>query len=136
MMFIKLRNAVFVAFIAILFCGCAGQETAIYSYIDNSDKTIKVPPGHHGIKAALKNVLVKNNWTIDEFNKIDTKYELYISTGYAQLVCLKEWTEISYEIFVVEKASGEEILSISGTDCDSYSSASEALELALRQAEK
>jgi len=129
----KILTAIFITF---FIYGCAGQETVIYSYIDNSDKTIKFPPGHHGIKAALKNVLVKNNWTIDEFNKIDTKYELHISSGPAQLLCLHAWSEISYEIFVVEKASGEEILSISGTDCDSYSSATEALEIALRQAEQ
>ncbi len=71
---------------------------------------------------------------VDEYDLQPTRYKLVINTVRAQLVCWNEFSEVSYEVFLVDTSTGREIFVISGDDCDDFSKASTAFRNALQKA--
>jgi hypothetical protein len=115
--------------------GCATHKSNITGSIDPAEKTISVPPGSLGILGPVKRKLVVNGWTIDEFDQADTRYKFALTTVRTQLLCLVEWSEVSYEIVLLDKKARREVFQLSGESCDSYSDVADEFEKAIKAAE-
>ena len=130
----KVLKKMIVIVLATVLLGCASSNTIHFGSIDTNEKTISAPPGTKGIVGPLKQVLFSEGWMVDEYDLQPTRYKLVINTVRAQLVCWNEFSEISYEVFLVDTSTGREIFVISGDDCDDFSKASTAFRNALKKA--
>jgi len=133
----KIRSWNIIALTAtILLAGCAGNTTQMLGTIDPSDKTIATPAGAKGIVGPVKKVLYEEGWQVDEFDRVKSRYKLHFNTVRAQLLCVNEWSEISYELFFVDNTDGKPVFVISGDSCDSFSDVAVAFRTALRKAKR
>jgi len=131
----KIRQILTLAVTSVLMIGCVGQDTKISGLIDRAEKTISTPAGRRGIEGVLIKSLQKHDWDVDQYGKKETRYQLHINTVRAQLFCLNEWSEVSYEILLIDNETSEEVIYIAGEDCSPYSNTSKAFEAALSEAE-
>jgi hypothetical protein len=115
--------------------GCATNKTELMGSIDPREKTVSVPAGSMAILGPVKRKLTVNGWTSDEYDQIDTRYKLTVSTVRTQLVCLVEWSEVAYEIMFLDKKARREVFRLSGESCDDYLDVADAFERALKAAE-
>lgn len=120
--------------LTILLTGCAGHSTQMLGAIDVSDKTVATPAGTKGIVGPVKRVLYEEGWQVDEFDRVKSRYKLHFNTVRTQLLCVNEWSEISYELYFVDNTNGKPAFVISGDSCDSFSDVAEAFKTALRKA--
>ena len=132
-----MKNHAVSAFLAtsLLLSGCASNRLELTGGIDPSEKTISAPPGSMAILGPVKRKLVVNGWKVDEFDQVDTRYKVTVNTVRTQLLCWNEWSEVAYEIMLLDKKARAEIFRISGESCDSYSDVGDAFEKALKAAE-
>ena len=111
-----------IALIAFTFlAGCAGHSTQMLGSIDASDNTVAAPAGTKGIVGPVKRILYEEGWKVDEFDQVKSRYKLHFNTVRTQLLCLNEWSEISYELYFVDNTDGKPVFVISGDSCDSFS---------------
>jgi hypothetical protein len=118
-----------------LLAGCASNQTQLMGSIDPNEKTVSVPAGSMGILGPVKRKLTVNGWTTDEYDQIDTRYKVTVSTVRTQLVCLVEWSEVAYEVMFLDKKARREVFRLTGESCDDYLDVAEAFEKALKAAE-
>lgn len=113
--------------------GCASTSALYFGSVDPNEKTVSAPAGVKGILGPLKQSMYANGWQVDEYGLKSMRYKLVVNTVRAQLICWNEFSEISYEVFLVDTKSGREVFVISGDDCDDFKKASDAMSEALRR---
>jgi hypothetical protein len=132
----KIRLPAIALIIVTSLVGCAGHSTQMLGTIDPSDRTVATPAGTKGIVGPVKRVLHDEGWQVDEFDRVKSRYKLHFNTVRTQLLCINEWSEISYELFFVDNSDGKPIFVISGDSCDSFSDVAEAFRAALSKAKR
>jgi len=117
--------------------GCATKNVQVYSQIDTNDKTVTVPPGSDGLKGKLKQALANDGWkmvvyggpavtkgtigaetNVEQYKTFNSRYQLMVNYNQFDL-CLNFTPAINYDISLVDTKSGSEVLTVSGTDCES-----------------
>lgn len=125
---------IFIKILFLFLLGCASNETLYFDSIESEEKTVSVPGGYKGVIGPLKQVLLAEGWELGEYGIKESRYKLIVNTVRAQLLCWNEFSEISYEVFLVDLKKNREIFVISGEDCDDFSKASTALRNAIKKA--
>jgi len=131
-------RVILVAASVVFLSGCMHHNAEIYSPIDQSDKSITVPPGSKGLKGAIKKSLAQNGWRLsvdrgpdvtegeignktrlENYDTFNTRYRLGIS--YHQYdVCVNMYFDaaINYEISVIDNKTGTEVIALEGRGCE------------------
>jgi hypothetical protein len=145
---------VMTALACILLSSCANTNVQTYSRVNAGEKTVTVPAGSKGLKGVLKAYLSKNGWKMSvyqgptvtqgsrdpsdgsqvskKYDTFNTRYTLQLSTSRAELLCMNESSEISYELSFVDNHTGMDVFTLDGKSCDSYDDVVEKFGAALR----
>jgi hypothetical protein len=125
--------------VALLLSSCMSSNVQVYGGIDSSDKTITVPIGNHLLIGALKQQLQKSGWKlvvdkgpvrtvgtlgketdIKTGNSFRTRYRLLISQSQFDYCGLIGGSPaINYDLSLIDNATGGEVITQSGPDCES-----------------
>lgn len=116
--------------------GCATHNVQLYGPIDNSNKTVTVPPGSEGLKGKLKSALANDGWTlvvyrgpsvtegeigektkVEQYDTFNSRYRL-IASSYQFDLCLNFTPAIEYDISFIDNKSGAEVFTINGRGCE------------------
>lgn len=122
--------------IVVFLGGCASHNIQLYGSVDQSNKTVTVPPGSKGLKGELKKALSQNGWKlavyrgpsvtegelgkntkIEQYDTFNTKYRLIVSSRQYD-ICLNFTPAITYDISFIDNHSGAEIFTIDGRGCE------------------
>jgi hypothetical protein len=123
--------------LALLFLtACAGSTVQVYSKIDPSEKTMTVPVGNSLILGEIKQRLINSGWklivdsgprrtigTLGEKTNLATgdtfltRYRLIIRQSQFDTCLMTGVPAVSYDLSLVDNASGEEVMTQSGKDC-------------------
>jgi len=131
-MFRKIYTVVLLAFLV----GCATHNAQVYGPIDNSNKTVTVPPGSEGLKGKLKQALANYGWKlvvyqgpsvtegevgektkIEQYDTFNSRYRLFVSSRQLDM-CLNFTPWIKYDISFIDNKSGAEVFTIGGIGCE------------------
>ncbi|RFC33234.1 MAG: hypothetical protein DID92_2727744966 [Candidatus Nitrotoga sp. SPKER] len=116
--------------------GCATHNVQLYGPIDNSNKTVTVPPGSEGLKGKLKSALANDGWKlvvyrgpsvtegeigektkVEQYDTFNSRYRL-IASSYQFDLCLNFTPAIKYDISFIDNKSGAEVFTINGRGCE------------------
>jgi hypothetical protein len=116
--------------------GCATHNVQLYGPIDNSNKTVTVPPGSEGLKGKLKSALANDGWKlvvyrgpsvtegeigektkVEQYDTFNSRYRL-IASSYRFDLCLNFTPAIKYDISFIDNKSGAEVFTINGRGCE------------------
>lgn len=126
-----------IIFLSIILCSCVTQNVQKYGSVDNTVKTITVPPGSEGLKGKIKNYLSSNGWKmvvtrgptvvegkagqdvdLKEYDTFNTRYLLKIEASVVDL-CFSFEKLYNYDLSMIDNKTGEEIFTMSGNACES-----------------
>jgi hypothetical protein len=132
-----MQRILFLVALTFLLGACATHNVQRYGSIDNSEKTITVPPGSEGIKGKLKQVLANDGWQlvvyrgpsvtegsigektkIEQYATFNSRYRLVAASSQYDL-CLNFTPAITYDISFIDNKSGSEVFTLSGRGCES-----------------
>ncbi len=121
----------------VFFISCASHNVQLYEKIDNSNKTVTVPPGSSGLTGKLKKALSEDGWKLavyrgpsvvegelgektklQQYDTFNTRYRLIVSFSQFDL-CFNFSPAIRYDISFIDNQSGTEAFTMDGRDCES-----------------
>ena len=129
-----MRAVVIVIFAAGL-VGCASSNIQMSATIDQGQKTISMPPGNSLLLGPLKQALRQSGWhvnvngatvrtvgTVGQNTNLETGRVLPTRSRLALAqrqvdVCLTGNPAIVYDLSLIDNATGDEVLTMSGRDC-------------------
>ena len=122
--------------LALLSMGCMSYRVRTFERVDNSDRTITVPPGG-GLTGAVKEALAKEGWKITVYRgpevtegalgertrlerggTFTTRYAMFLRWNQYD-VCVPMFDPAyNYAVSVVDNKNGSEVLTLSGRGCE------------------
>jgi hypothetical protein len=115
---------------------CVSSDVSVYGQVDQSDKTITVPPGNSLLVGAIKQRLQSSGWklvvdagptrTVGTLGantdlatgkSFRTRYRLVLRQSQFD-ICIIGGAAINYDLSLIDNQSGEEVISESGHDCE------------------
>ena len=122
--------------IGLVISGCAYNKPHIFQPVDNSEKSMTLPPGSSGALFDIKTYLKKNEWVtkiyrgptrtqgavgkntdVQTYDTFMTRYTLFYDFRRTDL-CLDFSPHGRFDLSVVDNKSGEEVYMVSGEDCE------------------
>ena len=116
--------------------GCAYSRPHIVQPVDNSEKSMTVPPGSAGALFDIKTYLKKNGWVtkifrgpirtqgavgkntdVKTYDTFMTRYTLFYGSHQVDL-CFNFSPKVKFDLSVVDNKSGEEVYTVNGKDCE------------------
>lgn len=127
-------NAVKIFFLALVvtLTGCASVSSTSFKLIDLASKTVFIQPGSMRVLDPIKSAFRQNGWQVNEFDQSKTRYRVQLNTKSTQLFCLSEWSEIEFELLLLDSAKQETVFVVQGKSCDSYQDVANELNKLLR----
>lgn len=123
--------------IAFVLIGCQHHNLQNYTAIDQSQKTVTVPPGSKGLRGKLKQTLTEQGWKLsvdkgpavmegdlggktklESYDTFNTRYRLYVASAQFD-ICLNFEPAITYDISFIDNKTGSEVFTIEGKGCES-----------------
>ena len=126
------------AAVVALLAGCvAAPELARYGVIDQTSKTVTVPPGSDGLKGRLKQALNSEGWKmvvgrgptvtegaigssakVEQFDTFNSRYRLVVTSRQYD-ICLNMSPAIVYDLSFIDNLSSSEVFTLAGKGCES-----------------
>ena len=122
--------------IGLVISGCAYNKPHIFQPVDNSEKSMTLPPGSSGALFDIKTYLKKNEWVtkiyrgptrtqgtvgkntdIQTYDTFMTRYTLFYGSSKVSH-CLDFSPYVRFDLSVVDNKSGEEVYTVNGEDCE------------------
>ena len=129
-----MRAVVAIVFAAAL-AACASSNIQVSATIDQNQKTISAPPGNSLLLGPLKRALRSAGWhlnvngattrtvgtvgpatNLETGRVLPTRYRLALVQRQFD-VCLTGYPMVAYDLSLIDNASGDEVLTMSGRDC-------------------
>ena len=121
----------------LLLSACMSADLRQYGKIDNSEKSITVPPGG-GLAAELKDILNKQGWTLvvdrgpdviagtsggsvnlKSYNTFNSRYRLLLSATRFDTCIGHMDGAYRYNMSMIDNKTGQEIMVMGGSACES-----------------
>jgi hypothetical protein len=118
--------------------GCI-RPPSIQSYgtIDQSQKSVTVPPGSNGLKGKLKQFLVAEGWRLsidkgpsvvegdlgsktklESYDTFNTRYRLHVVSRQYDTCIPRGGPAITFDISFIDNKAGSEVFTLSGESCE------------------
>jgi len=126
-----------IVLIPLLVSACMSADLRQYGKIDNTQKSITVPPGG-GLIAELKDILTKQGWTLvvdrgpdviegqsgesvklKSYNTFNSRYRLLLSANRFDTCIGRMDGAYRYNMSMIDNKSGQEIMVMGGAACES-----------------
>ena len=115
---------------------CNASKLQSYGTIDQSDRSITVPPGGGGLAGVLKDRLRQAGWRLSvsaaplrmtgtlalvagmsNGREMRTRYQLLVASDNVG-VCIFDGHMVVYDLSVIDNTTGAEVITESGRECD------------------
>lgn len=117
--------------------GCASTDVHKYASVDQSEKTITVPPGSGGLLGPIKQELADQGWKavvyrgpnvtegslgektrIESYSTFNSRYRLLLRDQRVDYCVPVGGPMYRFDISVIDNKSGSELLTMSGRGCE------------------
>jgi hypothetical protein len=131
----KWIRASLLVLIPTLLSACMSPDVRQYGKIDNTEKSITVPPGG-GLVAELKDVLIQHGWTLvvdrgpdviegknsesvklKSYNTFNSRYRLLLAANRFD-TCLSMDGAYRYSLSMIDNKTGQEVMVMGGSACE------------------
>ncbi|WP_425399899.1 hypothetical protein [Aeoliella sp.] len=116
--------------------GCHSHNVHRFSDVDETQKSVTVPPGGKGLKGKLKTALRDDGWELvvysgpevtegsvgdktqlKRYNTFNTRYSLFVVSRTYDY-CLNLDPAITYDVSLVDNKTGTEVVTLDGKGCE------------------
>ena len=125
-----------VLWVCLSLSACATYNVRQFQLVDQTQKTITVPAGGHGLLGAIKDALRADGWKmsvdrgpivtegqigtdtrLQQYDTFNTRYRLLVR-GRQFDICLNLDPALVYDISLTDNLNGQEVLTMSGRGCE------------------